>query len=115
MSQNPITLDRPQPEPSSLWWRVVKFLLGALAIGLFVYYLRLYVDAPERLGAVCSSIEAGMSQTDVHVFATARGLRPPPPDQEVTYLGEVATNGRHGCRVEWQGGRVARSVYEHAK
>lgn len=98
-----------------MWWRVAKFLFGALAIGLFIYYLRLYIEAPERLGAICSSIEVGMSHADVRAQAAVRGLRSPPPGQQVTFLGEVATNGRHGCRVEWQEGRVIRSAYELAE
>ena len=115
MSQkSSIILDGPRPTPPSIWWRGGKLLLGALSIALFSYYLRLFSGAPERLRSACANIEVGMSHAEVHTLAVARGLRPPAPGQEVTFLGEVATRGRHGCRVEWHVGRVLRSAYEPA-
>lgn len=112
MSENSIILDGPRPAPSPIWWRRVKLLIGALSIAIFVHYVWIYSGAPERVGAVCASMELGMSHADVRTLAKARGLRTPKSNADVTFLGEAATHYRHGCRVEWQDGRVLRSAYE---
>lgn len=112
MSQNTMILDGPRPSPPPIWWRWVRLLIGALLIAIFVYYVWLYSGAPERVGAVCARMEAGMSHAAVRNLAADRGLRTPDSNQGVTYLGESATQYRHGCRVEWQDGHVLRSAYE---
>lgn len=108
-------LQPPAPESWTLRQMFARLLSTAVLFWLaYVFYS--LASGSERMTRTCQRIKPGMSVAQLMTFAGKHGLGPRrlTADTTLAYLAEARSFGRHACRVELAGGRVARSSYNFA-
>ena len=98
----------------TLKWTVLLFAVSLLAgFGHFYYSL---ITGEERVTAICKQMAPGMPRDELIRLAKQNGLGPnmPSADAKRAYLVESYSFGRHGCRVELDGGVVKNASYNFA-
>lgn len=110
-SVSSIIIDRPPAPELDKRWRIAKAAFVIVLVYVIGYHAWLYATAEGRVGAICADITRGSSRTDIQAFARAHDFRVPDSTGTTTFMGEKATNGRYGCRIEWEGDVVVRATY----
>lgn len=85
-----------------------------LLLAGFGYFFYLSITAEPRVRLLCAQIPPGMALADLQSFAERHSLGPGKAHEDLNYLVETKSFGRHGCKVMVKNGLVQTSEYTYA-
>lgn len=91
-----------------------KLAVSALLLAGFGYFFYLSSTAEQRVKSLCTQVQPGMTLIDLQSFTERHGLGPGKAHEDLNYLVETRSFGRHGCKVLVKNGLVQRSEYSYA-
>jgi hypothetical protein len=110
MSDNPESSSKGGQHKLRPWRRRLNTIGGLAILGSMAYCTGLYATAESRVSRVCAKFTRGMDLPTATTIAKSHDMNAP-RDAPVTFVAEIATFGRHACKLEFKEGILERSTY----